>query len=87
MVYIVMDVEATCWERGTDLNSQEIIEIGAVKLDGSLELLGQFDSFVRPLQRARLSQFCTNLTTITQEDVESAECVCGSASSVPRLDR
>jgi len=51
---------------------QEIIEIGAVRLNGYGEVEGTFNSFVRPKINPRLSGFCTELTTIRQEDVDRA---------------
>lgn len=72
MNYIVFDLEATCWENERG-NANEIIEIGAVKLNDSLEQLGEFSKFVRPTVNPILSDFCKKLTTITQKDVELAD--------------
>lgn len=71
MNYIIYDVEATCW-RHTTGNKQEIIEIGAVKLDGFGEPQSIFSTFVRPVVHPRLSTFCTELTSIQQTDVNRA---------------
>ena len=35
MRYIVVDLEATCWENMRDFNRSETIEIGAVELPGT----------------------------------------------------
>ena len=51
---------------------QEIIEIGAVRVDGYGEVQGIFDSFVRPVMNPYLSSFCKELTSIQQSDVERA---------------
>lgn len=51
----------------------EIIEIGAVRLDSDLEVVGDFDSFVRPATEPVLSPFCQQLTTISQADVDAAD--------------
>lgn len=51
----------------------EIIEIGAVRLDASLAPAGEFSSFVRPVVEPVLSDFCTELTSITQADVDAAD--------------
>ncbi|MCX7749899.1 MAG: exonuclease domain-containing protein [Clostridia bacterium] len=72
MDYIIFDLEATCWENGKGKVS-EIIEIGAVKLNEKLESLGTFSTFVRPVINPILSEFCTKLTTITQQDVDGAD--------------
>jgi inhibitor of KinA sporulation pathway (predicted exonuclease) len=50
----------------------EIIEIGAVRLDDSLETTDEFCSFINPVVHRELSDFCTSLTSITQNDVDNA---------------
>ncbi|MCJ7813340.1 exonuclease domain-containing protein [bacterium] len=72
MNYIVVDIEATCWDRDSNLEEQEIIEIGAIKLNGSFEQIDEYDSFIRPVKNPQLSEFCKNLTQISQCDVEKA---------------
>jgi inhibitor of KinA sporulation pathway (predicted exonuclease) len=71
--YVVVDLEATCWERAAP-HPNEIIEIGAVLLRP--EAAGPderaFQSFVRPQLAPELSPFCTALTTIEQGDVDAA---------------
>ena len=73
MAYVVVDVEATCWD---DLrfpnNEREIIEIGAVQLDDDLAEQCQFSQTVRPVRHSELSEFCTQLTGITQTEVDAA---------------
>jgi inhibitor of KinA sporulation pathway (predicted exonuclease) len=52
----------------------EIIEIGAVRLESSSgPIRDAFCAFVRPVLLPTLSDFCTRLTSIRQEDVDSAE--------------
>lgn len=71
MNYIVVDLEATCWNpRGPRPN--EIIEIGAVCVDENQQIVGEFEQFVQPKIHPQLSEFCTELTSITQEMVDSA---------------
>ncbi len=73
MQYIIFDLEATCWERSNTLNlSHEIIEIGAVKLDQHLNEISLFQCFVKPTINPILSDFCTELTSIQQSDVDQA---------------
>lgn len=69
---IVVDLEATCWRERTDPARMEIIEIGAVRLGKNLSPKGEFSSFVRPIHEPRLSDFCRELTSIRQEDVDQA---------------
>lgn len=68
---LVIDVEATCWERGTPPGQQaEIIEVGYALLDVPAREVRQGGSLpVRP-QRSRVSAFCTSLTTLTQAQVD-----------------
>jgi inhibitor of KinA sporulation pathway (predicted exonuclease) len=71
---LIVDLESTCCENGSIAKEEhEIIEIGAVMVDTtSLKEVDSFDIFVRPVRHANLTQFCTNLTTITQANVDSA---------------
>lgn len=71
MNYIVVDLEATCWEE-KNRHQNEIIEIGAVLIDENKTVVSEFEQFVRPLKHPVLSDFCTSLTSITQTDVDNA---------------
>jgi 3'-5' exoribonuclease 1 len=78
MRYIIVDLEATCWE-GTGnyypagVRPNEIIEIGAVVLPSAASSAAdEFGRFVRPVAKPELSDFCIKLTSITQADVDSA---------------
>ncbi|MCA9024841.1 MAG: exonuclease domain-containing protein [Planctomycetaceae bacterium] len=72
--YLVVDFEATCANDGSlHREEMEIIEVGAVMVDGeSLELLSEFQAFVRPVRHPVLTDFCTELTSITQANVDRA---------------
>jgi len=50
----------------------EVIEIGAVKLGRNFTKLSEFSSFVKPEKYPVLSDFCKELTTISQADVDAA---------------
>lgn len=69
---IIFDLEATCWEKKND-KVKEIIEIGAVKLNGNLEVSDTFSEFVKPTISPELTEFCKTLTTIKQKDVDTAK--------------
>lgn len=73
MNYIVFDLEATCWEQEMPTYVQEVIEIGAVKLDEYAQQQDTFCRFVKPVFHPYLSNFCKQLTTIRQEDVDRAK--------------
>ena len=73
MRYVVVDLEATCWEERGSPERMEIIEIGAVLLMSSRgPVEREFGSFVRPVESPLLSDFCTRLTSIRQQDVDGA---------------
>lgn len=72
--FLVVDFEATCANDGTLRREEmEIIEVGAVIVDGeTLQPLSEYQSFVRPVRHQQLTAFCTELTSITQMDVDGA---------------
>jgi 3'-5' exoribonuclease 1 len=71
--YAVVDLEATCCDDGSIRRQDtEIIEVGAVLCDAStLEIVEEFQCFVRPVRHPKLTEFCTKLTTITQAQVDA----------------
>lgn len=73
MQFIILDLEATCWQGNTMDRRQEIIELAAFRVNGYGEWVDQFQSFVRPVDHPRLSAYCIELTTITQEQVNKAK--------------
>lgn len=74
-VFLILDFESTCSDDGSlPRNESEIIEIGAVAVDGqTLEPIGEFQAFIKPKLHPKLTDFCKELTSITQEDVDTAE--------------
>lgn len=73
---LIVDLEATCWERSRHrAEDMETIEIGALIVDPRVDGAEprEFQSFVRPVRFPQLSAFCTQLTTIRQPDVDSAQ--------------
>jgi inhibitor of KinA sporulation pathway (predicted exonuclease) len=76
MNYIVFDLEATCLKEKHPDFRNETIEIGATKCTyhhNVLHIIDSFDVFIKPYLNPKLSDFCMELTTITQKDVDSAE--------------
>ncbi|XP_060116903.1 ERI1 exoribonuclease 2 [Heteronotia binoei] len=68
---IVIDFESTCWRDGRKHYSQEIIEFPAVLLNTSNgEIESEFHIYVQPQEHPILSEFCTELTGITQNQVD-----------------
>ena len=73
MRYLIVDLEATCWRKGSTPERMEIIEIGAVMLESAIgPISGEFAEFVRPVRKPVLSRFCKELTSIRQNDVDAA---------------
>ncbi|MBW8485511.1 exonuclease domain-containing protein [Actinomadura sp. PM05-2] len=77
----MVDVEATCWDGAAPPGqASEIIEIGLCVVDaGTRERAERHRILVRP-RRSAVSAFCTELTGLTQEEVDtgvSFEQACG----------
>jgi 3'-5' exoribonuclease 1 len=52
---------------------QEIIEIGAYRVNGYGEWMDHFQAFIKPVMNPRLSTYCMDLTGITQDQVGKAK--------------
>lgn len=63
--YVLFDIETT----GLDSEYDEIIEIGAIKVDNN-KVMDEFHSLIKPDNE--IDEFITNLTGITNEMVENA---------------
>ena len=63
--YVLFDIETT----GLDSEFDEIIEIGAIKVDNN-QIVDEFHSLIKPNEM--IDEFITNLTGITNEMVENA---------------
>ncbi|KAF7322798.1 Exonuclease domain-containing protein [Mycena chlorophos] len=79
--FLVVDVEATCEEGKNFAYPNEIIEFPVYLMKwkdriggqaSQLEIAAEFQTFVQPTWRPKLSKFCTDLTSITQEQVDAA---------------
>ena len=71
---LVVDLEATCCDLQTILRHQmETIEIGAVMIDReTLSIVDEFQTFIKPRRHPILTDFCRQLTSITQAQVDTA---------------
>ncbi|MEH6628754.1 MAG: 3'-5' exonuclease [Motiliproteus sp.] len=74
---IVIDFEATCCDRETPHDPDafprdeiEIVELGCVAVSETGHVLGEFESFVRPIRNPVLTPYCTALTTISQDQAD-----------------
>jgi inhibitor of KinA sporulation pathway (predicted exonuclease) len=72
MQFIILDLEATCWQGNIMDRRQEIIELAAFRVNGYREWQDHFQRFVRPTDHPRLSAYCMELTGITQEQVNTS---------------
>ena len=72
MNLIVYDLEATCWRGSAPKGYNEIIEIGALKINHFGEMDSKFSHFIKPIVNPILSPFCKKLTGISQDDVDKA---------------
>lgn len=70
MNYIIMDLEwNNSFQKSTQKFVNEIIEIGAVKLDSELNTIGDFSQLIKPVISKKLRSRIKNLTHITNEEV------------------
>lgn len=68
---IIVDLETTCSNNKAEQFSNEIIQIGVSIVNTKLLVVEQnLSLFVKP-QRSQINDFCTKLTGITAEDVET----------------
>lgn len=72
MNYIIYDLELNSKPFKSNLPN-EIIEIGAVKLDSDLNEIDTFQAFIKPRYFKKLFPVVKRKTKITQEDVNDAE--------------
>ncbi len=78
MQYIVIDLE---WNGGYSRKAHgyfnEIIEVGAVRLNEAMEVVDTFQANVRPVVSKKLSDIVTDLTNIKPEDLENGTTFAG----------
>ena len=76
MVHVVLDLEMNPIKRSEKevrkYLTDEVIEIGAVKLDSDYKQVGDFQCYVKP-QFSEISKHITKLTSITNETVADKE--------------
>ena len=72
MKYIIMDLE---WNGATTRSGyfDEIIEIGAVALDDSMNIISEFQTLVSPKQTRKIRGRIKDLTHITNDDLKNAD--------------
>ncbi|WP_429076783.1 exonuclease domain-containing protein [Aeromonas veronii] len=73
---LIVDFEATCESNENYLPryKMEIIEIGAIKVSlPDFTIIDSFQRFIKPLRTPVLTNFCKQLTGITQAEVDKAD--------------
>ena len=71
--FCVLDFEANC-QQGKRLDPQEIIEFPCLMVDANtFEVIDTFHEYVKPVGIPNITSFCTELTGITQDMVDSKE--------------
>lgn len=70
---LVLDFEATCWDqKDFSKSAAEVIEFPCVLYDVKTnKIVSEFQQYVMPFEKPRLSKFCTNLTGIQQHQVNN----------------
>jgi 3'-5' exoribonuclease 1 len=53
MIFIIFDLEATCWKDTFVPHRQEVIEVGAYSVNSFGEFLDTFQKFVKPVKSPR----------------------------------
>lgn len=71
MDYIVLDIEFNGRKFASDL-PMEVIEIGAVRLNGELQPVDEFAALIKPVYFSKLNTFIKKKTGIPQEDIDKA---------------
>ena len=70
--WLVIDLEATTDEGGWAMEEMEIIEIGASLVGADGHERDHFQRIIKPQRRPCLTDFCRELTRITQAEIDSA---------------
>lgn len=71
MTRVILDLEWNgAWSKKAKGYFNEIIEIGAVRLTNDGAVADRFDAYIRPTVSKKLTKLVTNLTGITDEQVE-----------------
>jgi inhibitor of KinA sporulation pathway (predicted exonuclease) len=73
--YVVLDFEATCERDSPDYN-HEIIEfpvalVSINKQNNNIQIVDQLQLYIKPVRNPTLTDFCTELTGITQDKVDN----------------
>ena len=85
MNYIVIDLEWNgSWSKKAHGYFNEIIEVGAVKVNEQMEILDEFRAAIKPVVSKKLSSIVTDLTNITAEELEDGTTFTGMMRQLSR---
>lgn len=85
MNYIVIDLEWNgSWSKKAHGYFNEIIEVGAVKVNEQMEILDTFRAAIRPVVSKKISNIVTDLTNITAEELENGTTFMGMVRQLTR---
>lgn len=74
-----------CWDDGREPRTGEIIEIGLAEVDLAAGEIVQRSSFIVKPEKDEVSEFCTQLTGITPDDVKRGVPLSEALSSIVKL--
>jgi inhibitor of KinA sporulation pathway (predicted exonuclease) len=72
---LIIDLEATCWNdrpKEYSFQNSEIIEVGATLIDMVKREIIESRSYLVKPENTKISEFCTTLTSITEEMVNDS---------------
>lgn len=82
MNYVIIDLEWNgAFSKKVHGYFNEIIEIGAVKLNDTLQEVDRFQAIIHPVISKKLTSLVTNLTSITDEDLTDGGTFAGAMSA------
>jgi len=68
--FLALDFEAQC-QQGRRIQPQEIVEFPCIMVDAqNFQIIDTFHQYIKPIAYPKLTDFCTELTGITQDMVE-----------------
>lgn len=84
---LIIDLEATCWnDRPPKGQENEIIEIGVCIMDAKTGMVSKNEGILVKPQYSKVSLFCTELTSITQEMLDNDGILLEDALDILRVE-
>ncbi|QQV03405.1 MULTISPECIES: 3'-5' exonuclease [Chryseobacterium] len=84
---LIIDLEATCWKDRPPIGQEsEIIEIGVCIMDARTGKISQNEGILVKPQYSKVSPFCTELTSITQQMLDDEGILLEDALDILRTE-